>query len=104
MDIDSLMEVVRPVLGVFGLLVFAHGLGRLVATPVRGDSSRDAQVRKATMFLFWVFFFVYILEPRPVWAQLALLLLALFYLAAVFSAPLRRTLFRPYEGSERDAA
>jgi hypothetical protein len=103
MDIDRIMEVVRPIIGVFGLLVFTHGLGRLVAASIRGDLSRAPQVRKATMFLFWVFFFVYILEPGPVWAQLVLLLVALFYLTAVFSAPLRRTVFRQ-RGSESDAA
>ncbi len=94
MDIDGIMEVVRPVLGIFGLLVFTHGLGKLVATPLRGNSSQDPQVRKATMFLFWVFFFVFTLEPRAVWAQAVLVLVAVFYLAAVFSAPLRRALFR----------
>ena len=70
---------------------------------VGADSSRDAQVRKATMFLFWVFFFLTILEPGGVWVQLVLLLVAVFYLAAVCSAPLHRTLFRQ-KGSERDAA
>ena len=55
------------------------------------------------MFSFWIFFFAYFLEPRPFWAQLALLLVAVFYLVAVFSVPLRRMLFRP-KASERDAA
>ena len=103
MDIDAILQVVRPIVGVFGLLVFTHGLGRLVATPTQGHASRDAQIRKATMLSFWIFFFVYFLEPRPFWAQLALLLVAVFYLAAVFSAPLRRMLFRP-KASERDAS
>jgi hypothetical protein len=103
MDIDRIMQVVRPILGIFGLLVFTHGLGKLVAASIRGDVSGDPQVRKATMFLFWVFFFVYILEPGPVGVQLVLILVAVFYLAAVFSAPLRRALFRQ-RGRERDAA
>lgn len=102
MDIDLIMQFVRPVLGVFGLLVFTHALGRLVGTPMREDSSRDAQLRKATMFLFWTFFFFQFLEPREVWVQLVLLLVAVFYLASVFSAPLRRMLFRQ-RGSESDA-
>jgi len=99
----EVMEFVTPIIGLFGLLVFAHGMGRLVATPVHGDASRDAQVRKAAMFLFWIFFFVNFLEPQPRWLQLALILVSVFCLVAVFSPPLRRMLFRPNR-SEQDAA
>ncbi len=103
MDIDSIMQVVRPIIGVFGLLVFTHALGKLVGTPLPSDSSRDAQVRKATMFLFWIFFFAYILEPGGIPVQLALLLVAVFYLITVFSAPLRGMVFRQ-GSSEHDTA
>jgi hypothetical protein len=96
------MQVVRPALGVFGVVVFTHALGKLVGTPMPEDSSRDARLRKATMFLSWIFFFVYILEPRELWVQPVLVLVAVFYLAGVFSAPLRRTLFRQ-RGSEGNA-
>jgi hypothetical protein len=103
MEVGAIMEFVTPIIGLFGLLVFTHGVGRLVATPVRGDAARDAQVRKAAMFFFWIFFFVSFLEPRLAWVQLAAILVAVLCLVAVFSAPLRRTLFRPNR-SEQDAA